>query len=163
MRTLSLAALAIALAGCASPPELVHAGEKFTAEQVYARRLEFSKKIVRAEFVWNYGFEKCTAYVPAEGGGLHFLRIDFDEKAVRAASPKEWEVVQRMKRELSKSMLDALKNRPKESRLAEFAMRVDASVEVILSAYEFRKDVIVIGNDLTLKVVAIHSIHEEEG
>lgn len=163
MRLLAHAALAIALTGCVSPPERVQAREKFTADQVYARRREFSKKIVRADFVWNYGFEKCTAYVPAEGGGLRFLRIEFDAKKVRAASPREWEVVQRVFRDFSTSMQAALKHREKESHLAEFTMHVDADVEVVLSAYEFRKDVIVIGDDLTLKVVAIHSIREEEG
>jgi hypothetical protein len=155
--------LAVICSGCVSLPERIHVGEKFSADQVYARRLEFSKMIVRAEFVWHYGFEKCTVYVPAEGGGFRFLIVDFDARKVSATSPKEWEIVQRLYREFRASMLAAIKNKDQSGQLAEFTMKVDADVEVILSPNDLQKDVIVVGRDLTMKVVTIHSIREEKG
>jgi hypothetical protein len=156
MKPVCLVAL---LLGLATLPAI--ASESFTAGQLYSRRAELDKKVVRASFEWHYNFEASDAHVWMDDGTVRNLAVEFDVDRLKRLAPIEWRKIDDVRRSYWKQVKVAAakkKTGPKDIHLI-----IDADVEVALSPPQKNKDVIVLGPDLFLKVVALHSVRKGEG
>jgi hypothetical protein len=155
MKSIWLAALLLGLA--ASP---ANADESLTADQLYARRAELDKKVVRALFEWHHNFEASDAHVWMPDGTVRNLAVEFDVDRLKRLAPIEWKKIADAQRRYWEEVKVAAAK--KKTRPEDIHLLIDADVEVALPPPQKDKNVIVIGPDLLLKVVALHSVRKEE-
>lgn len=125
MKTDRLVAVLLALAALPA-----HADESLTADQLYARRVELDKKVVRASFEWHHNFEASDAHVWMADGTVRNLAVEFDVDRLKRVAPIEWKKIvdaQRSYWEKVKVAAAKEKTGPKDIHLV-----IDADVEVTL-------------------------------
>jgi hypothetical protein len=159
MKTACVALLALAVTGCASSTAPSYPNETFSADQLFARRYEFDKKVVRASFVWRFNFEMSEVTVWMDDGTIRQLYVDFDRKRLPRTAPDEWEMISDANREYWEKFKIAAETKTAGPR--ELSLTIDANVEVALPPPQKDKNVIVLGPDLLLKVVALHSVRKD--
>jgi hypothetical protein len=132
------------------------AGESMTANQIWQRRADLEKKTVRASLEWHYNFEVSDAHVWMSDGTVRNLAIEFDVDRVKRVAPSEWKKIADAQRGYwEKAKVAAAK---KKTGPEDLWFVIDAEVEVASPAPPKEKDVILLGPDLFLKVVALYSV-----
>ncbi len=156
---MKLASFTVVMVFAVAGSGLVCGSECLAAEQLWERRAELDKHVVRASFEWHYNFEVSDAHVWMADGTVRNLDVRFDGDQLRRSAPAEWKKVD----DSLRSYWAKIKRAAKEKKAGpeDIWLWLDADVEVSLPPPQKDKDVIVLGPDLFLTIMALHSARKD--
>ena len=145
---------------CAAKKKVSFPDEKFTAEQIYERRDELLKKVIRAEFYWWWGSGQCHVLVTGGDGTTRRLPVIYDGGKIPETNPVEWAKFQLVQHVHDENLEAKIVKRSGKDLPLKFCLRIDADVEVIPPEKKTWKNKHENLPELTLQLVHVHAIRE---
>jgi hypothetical protein len=136
------------------------ASESLTAAQIWERRAELDKKAVRASFEWHYNFEASDTHVWMSDGTVRTLRVELVGAQLSRTAPSEWKKIEDAHRSYWAQVKRAAQKKKEGPK--DIWFQIEADVEVFLPPPQKDPDVIVLGPELFLRVIALHSVWKDE-